>query len=82
MKDVYVIYTFLRHRTKTVMRIPKLFKHKSDPEIFNTLVEQLEILEAGKNKEEWIGGYKFVTREEFELFLENNENIGTKNERK
>lgn len=82
MKDIYVIYTFLRRKTQTTMRIPKLFKHKSDPDIFNTLVEQLEILEAGKNKEEWIGGYQFVTREEFELFLENNENIGTKNERK
>lgn len=75
MKQIYVIYTFVRHKTKTIMRIPKTFKHKSDPDIFNTLVEQLEILEANENKEEWIGDYKFVTKEFFESFLENDHDI-------
>ena len=80
MKDVYVIYSFLRHRTKTWVRMGKIFKHKSDPKIFDTLVEQLEVLEGGKGKEEWIGGYKFVSREEFELFLENKDSIEAKND--
>lgn len=70
MKQVYVIYNFFRPRSKTWMRVGEIYKHPSDPQIFNRLVEELEKLEKS-GSEEWIGSYQFVTEELFATFLEN-----------
>lgn len=78
MKQVYVIYNLFRSRSKTLLRIGEIYKHPSDPQIFNRLVEELEKLEKN-NSEEWIGNYQFVTQELFESFLENEHDIEISN---
>lgn len=75
MKDVYVIYSFYRSQTKTWLRIAEIYRHASDPNIFNRLITELEKLDKD-GKEEWVGSYCFVTRESFENFLENKHEIG------
>lgn len=74
MKEVYVLYSLFRPQTNTWLRIAETYRHASDPNIFNRLVAELEKLEDG-NEDGWIGSYSFITKEEFENFLENTHEI-------